>query len=122
MRNCKLETNPGPSLPQPKQLSAAKKIGFYLSRHPPTSKPVGVPKALDLAKVLEARLEPDPQIFAHIIQAKVQLQQGSRGNAVRLLEETLKILDSWLARFELGRVFILKRAVIQRRSRNSSNA
>ena len=64
-------------------------------------------EAFGLAKTLDARLEPDPQVYAHILQAKVQLRQGDKENAIRLLVSTQKeVLDTWLGRFELGRAYL----------------
>jgi tetratricopeptide (TPR) repeat protein len=65
-----------------------------------------IPEALNLAKILDSRLEPAPQVYAHVVQAKAQLRQGNRVEAIRLLESTQKPLDTWLGRFELGRAYL----------------
>jgi eukaryotic-like serine/threonine-protein kinase len=65
-----------------------------------------IPEALDLAKALKERLEPDPQAYANLIQAKVQLLKGDRVEAIRLLETTLKSLNLWIGRFELGLAYL----------------
>jgi tetratricopeptide (TPR) repeat protein len=62
--------------------------------------------ALNLAKVLKERLEPDPQAYAGLIQAKARLHQGDRVEGIRLLETTLKSLNLWLGRFELGLAYL----------------
>jgi len=63
-------------------------------------------EALELAKILDARIEADPQVFAHLIQSRVQLRQGDKEKARRQMEDTQKVLDTWLLRFELGRAYL----------------
>ncbi len=65
-----------------------------------------IPEALGLAKTLKERLEPDPQAYGSLIQAKVELRQGNRVEAIRLLEATLKSLNLWLGRFEMGLAYL----------------
>jgi eukaryotic-like serine/threonine-protein kinase len=65
-----------------------------------------IPEALDLAQTLDARIEPDPQAYARIIQARVKLSQGDKKGARSDLEEMQKRIDTWLLRFELGRVYL----------------
>jgi len=65
-----------------------------------------ISEALNLAKALKERLEPDPQAYASLIQAKARLQQGDRVEGIRLLETTLKSLNLWLGRFELGLAYL----------------
>jgi eukaryotic-like serine/threonine-protein kinase len=62
--------------------------------------------ALSLAKVLEASLEPDNQVYAHLIMAKARMRQGERAAAIRELEETQKNRNTWLGAYELGRAYL----------------
>jgi len=64
-------------------------------------------EALGLAKTLDTRRELDPQVYAHIVQAKVQQRQGDKESAIRLLVSTQKeVLDTWIGRFELGPAYL----------------
>ena len=63
-------------------------------------------QALELAKALKLKLEPEPQAYAHIIEAREMSERDVVG-AVRMMLNTLdKDLDCWLARFELGRIYL----------------
>ncbi len=63
-------------------------------------------EALELAKVLDGRLEPDPQVYARIIRGMEQLRRGDKQGALLVLQSGQKILDTWLGRFSLGRAYL----------------
>jgi len=63
-------------------------------------------KAGAIASELGARLEPDPQAYAKLIQGEVELKRGNSREAVRLLQEARKLSDTWMGHFLLGRAFL----------------
>jgi tetratricopeptide (TPR) repeat protein len=63
-------------------------------------------EAQSLAKKLAENLEPDTQVYAHLITAKARLQQGDRAGGIRELEETQRNHDTWLRKYELGRAYL----------------
>jgi len=63
-------------------------------------------KALSLADELGRRLEPDPQAYAALIRGEAHLLRGNPREAIRSFEESKKIADTWLVRFDLGRAYL----------------
>ncbi len=63
-------------------------------------------KALDIARQLSSRLEPDPQAYAKVIQGELELRHGRAREAVALFTDAQKLADTWLGRFDLGRAYI----------------
>jgi tetratricopeptide (TPR) repeat protein len=63
-------------------------------------------KAQALARELEARLVPELQSYAKLIQGEAQRRRNNMQEAIRLLLEAQKLLDTWLARFHLGRAYL----------------
>jgi tetratricopeptide (TPR) repeat protein/predicted Ser/Thr protein kinase len=64
------------------------------------------PKALALAKDFGARLEPELQSYARLIEGQVQHRRNNLQEAIRLFREGRKLLDTWLARFRLGQAYL----------------
>jgi len=62
--------------------------------------------ALSLARTLDANLEPEIQVYAHVIMAKARLHQGDREGGIRELEETNRKHDTWIGSYELGRAYL----------------
>jgi tetratricopeptide (TPR) repeat protein len=63
-------------------------------------------KALALASELGARLQPVPQAYAKLIEAEAHAARGRFTQAIALLQEARGRADTWLGRFELGRVYV----------------
>jgi eukaryotic-like serine/threonine-protein kinase len=59
--------------------------------------------AKTIAADLSKRLQPDPQIYAKLIQGELQLHQGNPQGAIQTFEDAQKLSDTWLGRFYLGR-------------------
>ncbi|MCU1309394.1 MAG: Serine/threonine-protein kinase PknB [Candidatus Angelobacter sp.] len=59
--------------------------------------------ALPLAQSLGEQFESIPQAYAKIIEGEIQLKQGRSRDAVRVLQESLKLADTWLAHYDLAR-------------------
>jgi eukaryotic-like serine/threonine-protein kinase len=59
--------------------------------------------AKTIAAELSKRLQPDPQIYAKLIQGELQLHQGNPQGAIQSYEDAQKLSDTWLGRFYLGR-------------------
>jgi eukaryotic-like serine/threonine-protein kinase len=63
-------------------------------------------KALELAKTLSTSLEPDPQAYAELIRAEVEIKRGNPREAIKILGNAKKIADTWMGRFLLGRAYL----------------
>jgi tetratricopeptide (TPR) repeat protein len=68
------------------------------------------PRALPLAQSLGQQFESIPQANAKIIEGEILLKQGHAREAVRVLQESLKIADTWLAHFDLARSYFEAKA------------
>jgi eukaryotic-like serine/threonine-protein kinase len=62
--------------------------------------------ALAISKQLSSRLEPDARAYAKLIEGEVELQHGRAGQAIALFQDSQKIADTWLGRFDLGRAYV----------------
>ena len=60
-------------------------------------------KAQKLAAGLGSELQVEAQSYAKIIEGKNALKQGDSRQAVNSISEAVKLLDTWIARLELGR-------------------
>ena len=65
-----------------------------------------VAKAHELASGLAARLEPDPQAYAKIIEGEIRLKTGKAREAIQLFQDARNLSDTWLGRFDLGRAYV----------------
>lgn len=63
-------------------------------------------KAERIAEELGRRLEPEPQATAKLIEAEVLLKRGKGPEALKVLQESRKLADSWLARLNSGRAYL----------------
>lgn len=69
-------------------------------------------KARAVAQDLGARLEPDPQAYAKLIEAEILLERGGDPRpAITLLEAGQKTSDTWLGHFDLGRAYLQAHAL-----------
>ena len=62
--------------------------------------------AQPLASQLAARLDPDGQAYAKLLEGESHLRHGDARRAVALFEEAQKFADTWIGRFDLGRAYI----------------
>ena len=63
-------------------------------------------KALAAASQLAARLEPDPQMYAALLQGEADMKRRNYRDAITRLREARKLADSWLVRYDLGRAYL----------------
>ena len=63
-------------------------------------------KAAALAVELGQKLEALPQAHSKLISGELELLRGRPRDALKFFEESLKLSDTWLARFELGRAYL----------------
>jgi tetratricopeptide (TPR) repeat protein len=63
-------------------------------------------KAQRLAAGLSSEILAEPQAYGKIIEAEIKLKQGDRNQAIQMLADANKILDTWIGRFELGRAYV----------------
>ncbi len=64
------------------------------------------PRAKAIAAEMGKRLEPEPQVYAKLIEGELQLLQGDARGAIQIFGDAQKLSDSWLGRFDLGRAFL----------------
>jgi len=62
--------------------------------------------AAALASELSKQLEAAPQSFGKIIDGDIQLKAGHARQAIQLYQESARLEDSWLARFDLARAYV----------------
>jgi serine/threonine protein kinase/tetratricopeptide (TPR) repeat protein len=72
-----------------------------------------VDKARPLAAALESEVAVEPQMHGKIINAAIALKTGNAREAIKLLTEANKIVDTWLGHFELGRAYLAASAFPQ---------
>jgi eukaryotic-like serine/threonine-protein kinase len=63
-------------------------------------------KALELAKQLESRLQPDPQAYGKLIEGEAALKHEKAQEALNLFLDSRKIADTWMGRFDAARAYI----------------
>jgi eukaryotic-like serine/threonine-protein kinase len=63
-----------------------------------------------LGAELSKQLEATPQAFGKLIEGDIQLNRGNARQAVQLYRESERLLDSWLAHFDLARAYIAAEA------------
>ncbi len=61
------------------------------------------PLAKAIAAKLSKRLQPEPQIYAKLIEGQLLLRQGNTQGAIQTFGDAQKLSDTWLGRFYLGR-------------------
>ncbi len=60
----------------------------------------------ELASELNRQLEATPQAFGKLIEGDLQLSRGNARQAIQLYQESERLLDQWLARFDLARAYV----------------
>jgi tetratricopeptide (TPR) repeat protein len=65
-----------------------------------------VTSAATIAKKLDDQFEPEPRALGKLIQGEIEIQSGKLHDAVSSLEESQKLADTWLGRFDLGRAYL----------------
>jgi Flp pilus assembly protein TadD len=63
-------------------------------------------RAKTIAAGLGKRLQPEPQIYAKLINGELLLKQSDSKGALQAFEEAQKFSDTWLGRFYLGRALL----------------
>jgi serine/threonine protein kinase/Flp pilus assembly protein TadD len=72
-----------------------------------------IDKAQPLATALVSDLATEPQVHGKILEGVIALKRGNAREAVRILTEANKIVDTWLGHFELGRAYLAAGAIPQ---------
>jgi tetratricopeptide (TPR) repeat protein len=70
-------------------------------------------KARPLIAALAAELQTEPQAYAKILDGKIALGGGDPREAIKLMLEGNKLLDTWIGDFELGRAYLAAGALPQ---------
>lgn len=63
-------------------------------------------KALQIVAPLSQRLETEPQVYAKLIAGEAQLRKGNARDALNYFQDSQKLADTWLGRFDLGRAYL----------------
>jgi len=63
-------------------------------------------KALSLASQLQARIEPEAQMYGKLLEGDARLSHGDVKQAIALFQAAQNIADSWLGRFDLGKAYL----------------
>jgi tetratricopeptide (TPR) repeat protein len=64
-------------------------------------------RALEIAGALGGRIDDEPRMYARLLEGEVELAAGRAVEALARLNEAQDIADSWIGRFDLGRVYLL---------------
>lgn len=67
-------------------------------------------QAREFAAELDKKLEPEPMVYAKLIEGDMSLARGDARNAIKLCLEAQEILDTWLGRLLLGRAYLEAKA------------
>lgn len=59
-----------------------------------------------LGAQLDKQLEAEPQAFGKLIEGDIELSRGHARQAITFYQESLRLVDSWLARFDLARAYV----------------
>ncbi len=63
-------------------------------------------KAMAMASRLRQNVAAEPQSYAKLLEAEVELRRGNAAQSVSLANEAQRLTDSWLARFDSGRAYL----------------
>jgi serine/threonine protein kinase/Flp pilus assembly protein TadD len=72
-----------------------------------------VARARKLAAGLGSQLQAEPQALAKILEAEAALKTGDRPQALKALTDANALMDTWIGRFDLGRVYLEAGALIE---------
>jgi tetratricopeptide (TPR) repeat protein len=77
-------------------------------------------KALEVAKAMGARFEPEPRSYAKLLEGEALVKQGKTTAAIDLFQEAQKLADTWIGRLILGRAYLAAEAFTEASSQFSS--
>ena len=63
-------------------------------------------RAAKLVTQLSARIEPEPQLYAALLQGSISMSRGQKMEAIQSFEKAQKISNSWLGHFYLGKAYL----------------
>jgi len=72
-----------------------------------------IARARPLIAALAAELQTEPQVYAKMLDGKIALAAGDAREAIRLMVDANKALDTWIGDFELGRAYLAAGALPQ---------
>ena len=72
--------------------------------------------AQKLIAELESHLSPEPRAWAKIIQAERLLEQGKHQETIQALNESLKLVDTWIGHLDLARAYVQAGAFVDAHS------
>lgn len=67
-------------------------------------------KALEIAREMGKRLEPEPRSYAKLLEGEAQLGRGRTQAAIDLFQEARQLSDTWIGRMDLGKAYLEARA------------
>ena len=67
-------------------------------------------KAVSIASQLDARVEPEPQLYGKLLDAELALNRRDPKKAIELFKDAKQITDTWLGHFGLGRAYLAANA------------
>ena len=73
-------------------------------------------EARKLTAELESRLSPEPRAWAKIIQGERLLEQGKRTESIQALNDSLKLVDTWVGHLDLARAYVQAGAFVDAHS------
>lgn len=77
-------------------------------------------KARALSAELRSRLGQDFQAYAKLIDGQIELQRGNARGAIDLFKDSIKIADTWMGHFGLGRAYLGFNAFLEAQSEFST--
>ncbi|MFX0145579.1 MAG: tetratricopeptide repeat protein, partial [Candidatus Hodarchaeota archaeon] len=63
-------------------------------------------RARELAADLDLELQTEPQVYAKLIEGEIAIKRGDARQAIKIITEGNKQLDTWIGRFDLGRAYL----------------
>ncbi len=70
-------------------------------------------RAREMAAGLASQLQAEPRAYAKIIEGDLALKNGRPGEAVDRITESIKLVDTWIGRFDLGKAYFAAAAYTQ---------
>jgi tetratricopeptide (TPR) repeat protein len=72
-----------------------------------------IARATPLMESLAAELQSEPQAYAKLLEGAIALKKGNARQAITVMLEGNKLLDTWIGDFELGRAYLAAGAALQ---------
>ena len=72
-----------------------------------------IARAMPLMESLAAELQSEPQAYAKLLEGAVALKNGNARQAITVMLEANKLLDTWIGDFDLGRAYLAAGAALQ---------